>query len=49
MRESTPAQLASGFFNIPEGVFEHDKFGTQRNNMDTIRANSPKFNKEPAE
>ncbi|MCB2139912.1 MAG: tRNA-dihydrouridine synthase, partial [Rhodobacteraceae bacterium] len=49
MKETAPAQFDQGFFNIPEGIFEHDKFGTRRNNMDTIRANSPKFNKEPAE
>ena len=49
MRETSPAQLAAGFFDVPDGVFEHGKFGTRRNNMDTIRENSPKFSKEPAE
>jgi Fe-S-cluster-containing hydrogenase component 2 len=49
MRETTPLQYDAGYFNIPETVFEHDKFKTRRNNMDTIRADSPKFTKEPAE
>ena len=49
MAESQPEQLAAGYFEIPEGVYEKDKFLTNRNNMDTIRANSPKFNNEPAE
>jgi len=49
MNETSPQQLDAGFFNIPEDVFEKDKFQTARNNMETIRENSPKFNKEPAE
>ena len=49
MKETSPAQLDAGFFNIPADVYEKDKFKTRRNNMDTIRADSPKFNKEPAE
>ncbi len=49
MKETSPIQLDAGFFNIPADIFEQDKFKTRRNNMDTIRANSPKFNKEPAE
>jgi len=49
MKETSAAQLQEGFFSIPEGVFEKDKFKTNRNNMETIRQNSPKFADEPAE
>lgn len=48
MKQTTPEQLASGYFDIPAQVYETDKFRTNRNNMDTIRANSPKFNSESA-
>jgi dihydroorotate dehydrogenase (fumarate)/dihydropyrimidine dehydrogenase (NAD+) subunit PreA len=43
MLETRPEQLASGFFDIPEGAFEREKFKTARNNPDTIRRDSPKF------
>jgi Fe-S-cluster-containing hydrogenase component 2 len=49
MKETAPAQFDQGYFNIPEGIFEHDKFKTNRNNMETIRRDSPKFKEEPAE
>ena len=49
MKETSPEQIAAGYFDIPEGVFETGKFTTARNNMDTIRRDSPKFSKEPAE
>ena len=48
MRQTSPEQLAEGYFDIPETVFETGKFVTNRNNMDTIRANSPKFTKPEA-
>ena len=47
--ESTPdALLGSEYFDIPEDIFEIDKFTTARNNMETIRRDSPKFNPETA-
>ena len=49
MNETSPKQLDEGFFNIPDAVFEQDKFLTNRNNMETIRLNNPKFADEPAE
>lgn len=48
MRQTTPEQLGDGYFDIPAMVYETDKFLTNRNNMDTIRANSPKFVAESA-
>jgi dihydroorotate dehydrogenase subfamily 1 len=36
-------QLSNGFFDIPDGVFEREKFTTARNNPATIRRDSPKF------
>ncbi|MEO1198602.1 MAG: 4Fe-4S dicluster-binding protein [Pseudomonadota bacterium] len=49
MQPTSDAQLANGFFDIPSDVFETNKFTTTRNNMETIRRDSPKFAKEPAE
>jgi len=49
MRPTSTEQLASGYFEIPEAVYEKDKFKTTRNNPDTIRRDSPKFATEPAE
>ena len=47
--EPTPdALLGSEYFDIPEDIFEIDKFTTARNNMETIRRDSPKFNPETA-
>jgi dihydroorotate dehydrogenase (fumarate)/dihydropyrimidine dehydrogenase (NAD+) subunit PreA len=43
MLQTQPEQLVKGFFDIPDGVFEHEKFKTVRNNPETIRTNSPKF------
>ena len=36
MAETTPAQHAAGYYDIPEGVFETDKFTTRRNNPESI-------------
>ena len=36
MHGTTPEQFAKGYFNIPEGVYEHDKFNTRRNNPESI-------------
>ncbi|MGE0628418.1 MAG: 4Fe-4S dicluster-binding protein [Hyphomicrobiaceae bacterium] len=49
MNVTSSGQFAEGYFNIPDGVYEKDKFKTNRNNMATIQNNSPKFQKEPAE
>ncbi len=49
MLPTSPEQLAQGFFDIPSGVFERDKFKTARNNPHTIRRDSPKFALEPGE
>ena len=47
--EPTPdALLGSEYFDIPKDIFEIDKFTTARNNMETIRRDSPKFNPETA-
>ena len=43
MLPTQPEQLANGFFDIPDGVFEREKFGTERNNPETLRRDSPKF------
>ena len=43
MLPTQPEQLANGFFDIPDGVFEREKFKTARNNSETIRRDSPKF------
>ncbi len=32
MATSTPSQLAGGYFDVPEGIFESNKFTTRRNN-----------------
>ena len=43
MRLTDEAQYEAGYFDIPDGVYEGpEKFVTQRNNMKTIAANSPK-------
>ena len=42
-------QLGKGYFDIPDGVYEIDKFKTRRNNPDVIRRDSPKYATEPAE
>jgi dihydroorotate dehydrogenase (fumarate)/dihydropyrimidine dehydrogenase (NAD+) subunit PreA len=31
LHPTTPEQLAAGFYDVPEGVYEHGKFDTQRN------------------
>ncbi len=49
MKLTTPEQLAAGYFDIPATVYEQGKFTTNRNNLDTIRANSPKSTPEAAE
>ena len=49
MNQTSQEQFSAGFFNIPDGIYEKNKFTTDRNNMDTIRRDSPKFEKEPAE
>ncbi len=50
MRSTDPGQLAEGYFDIPEGVYEGPgKFVTRRNNMETIQANNPKAAAEAAE
>ncbi|MBZ0216276.1 MAG: tRNA-dihydrouridine synthase, partial [Fimbriimonadaceae bacterium] len=49
MKQTSDEQLAQGYFNIPEGVYEKNKFKTVRNNSETIRRDSPKFVTEPAE
>jgi dihydroorotate dehydrogenase (fumarate)/dihydropyrimidine dehydrogenase (NAD+) subunit PreA len=49
MLSTQPEQLAQGFFDIPSGVFEREKFNTARNNPDTIRRDSPKFALQPGE
>ena len=36
MAETTPAQHAAGYYDIPEGIFETDKFTTRRNNPESI-------------
>ena len=41
MDQTSADQLAAGYFDIPPGVFEKDKFTTRRNNMDTITADAP--------
>jgi len=37
MAETTPAQYAEGYYDIPEGIFETDKFTTRRNNPESIK------------
>ena len=50
MRLTDEAQYEAGYFDIPDGVYEGpEKFVTQRNNMKTIAANSPKTAAEAAE
>ena len=49
MDYTSDAQYADGYFQIPEGIYEQDKFTTRRNNMDTIRENSPNTAPEAAE
>lgn len=49
MSDTSDAQYDEGYFKIPEGIFEKDKFTTRRNNMDTIRENSPNTAPEAAE
>jgi dihydroorotate dehydrogenase (fumarate)/dihydropyrimidine dehydrogenase (NAD+) subunit PreA len=49
MEETQPEQYAKGYYDIPEGIYEKDKFGTVRNNPDTIRRDSPKFSEKAAE
>ena len=36
MQPTTPSQLATGYFDIPDGVYEHDKFTTRHNNPASI-------------
>jgi dihydroorotate dehydrogenase (fumarate)/dihydropyrimidine dehydrogenase (NAD+) subunit PreA len=36
MHQTTAEQFAAGYFEIPDGVFEADKFTTRRNNPDSI-------------
>lgn len=42
MANTTTEQFSQGYYDIPEGIYEKDKFVTVRNNMESIRANSPK-------
>ena len=43
MRPTDGAQFEAGYFDIPDAVYEGPaKFVTQRNNMRSIAANSPK-------
>lgn len=43
MVPTTEAEYAEGFFKIPDGIYESpEKFGTRRNNMETIEASAPK-------
>ena len=42
MKKTLPEQIASGYYDIPIGVYEKDKFTTQRNNPDTIKRDSPR-------
>ncbi len=44
MKPTTEAQFEAGYFRIPEDTYEPArKFGTRRNNMDTIMRDSPKM------
>jgi dihydroorotate dehydrogenase (fumarate)/dihydropyrimidine dehydrogenase (NAD+) subunit PreA len=36
MHPTTPEQMAKGYFDIPEDVYEHDKFKTRRTNPESI-------------
>ena len=36
MRQTAPEEFKRGYFRIPDGVFESDKFTTRRNNPDSI-------------
>ena len=50
MNLTDEAQFQEGYYDIPDGVYEGpEKFVTQRNNMRTIAANSPKTSAEAAE
>ncbi len=42
MRPTGEAEYAEGYFSIPDGVFEKNKFTTTRNNPDSIGKQSPK-------
>lgn len=32
LHTTTPEQLAAGYFDVPEGIYEHNKYETRRNN-----------------
>ena len=50
MRSTAPDQLAEGYFDVPDGVYESPaKFATRRNNMATILADNPRGVAEAAE
>ena len=50
MRPTAPDQLAEGYFDVPDGVYESPaKFATRRNNMTTILADNPRGVAEAAE
>ena len=36
LRQTAPGQLAEGYFDIPDGVYETGKFESQRNNPASI-------------
>ena len=42
MARTSEGQLAEGYFDIPAGIYEKDKFVTTRNNPDTIRRDAPR-------
>lgn len=50
MRPTAPDQLAEGYFDVPDEVYESPaKFATRRNNMATILADNPRGVAEAAE
>ena len=50
MRPTAPDQLAEGYFDVPDEVYESPaKFATRRNNMTTILADNPRGVAEAAE
>ena len=49
MHNTNQTQLDEGYFEIPRGIYEKEKFTTRRNNMETIREHSPAGATEAAE
>ena len=35
-------EFEAGYFEIPADIYETDKFKTKRNNLETIKANTPR-------